>query len=256
MPSVDVTAAAAVIDEARLAGRTLEVEAVDVGELATAYRVQDALTSRRTARGARIVGWKLGYTSEVMRRQLGVQEPNHGPILDTMLLERGATLDAAVLHPRVEPEIGLVLGRDVDGPLAAEDVLDACAEALAVLEVVDSVWSGYRFDLEHNTADGSSAAFVVTGPPLPLEHLADIDVVLYRNGVETGRGVGADAGGHPARALSWLVDQLVAQGRALRAGDLVITGGLAAAVPIEPGDVVHAEFDHGSTSTRRVSVRR
>jgi hypothetical protein len=47
-------------------------------------------------------------------------------------------------------------------------VLDACDAALACLEIVDSVWSGYRFTLEDNTADGSSAAWVVVGPPLPL----------------------------------------------------------------------------------------
>ena len=244
------------IDRSRLARSTLDVSAVPVADLTAGYAVQTALTARRLARGAAIIGWKLGYTTAAMRTQLGIAEPNFGPLLDTMRLDDGATVPEAVLHPRVEPEIALVLGHDVDGPLDADEALAACAEAVVALEVVDSVWADYRFDLEHNTADGSSAAYVVTGAALPLDALADIEVTLHRNGAHVGTGTGAAAMGHPARALAWLTAQLSGRGVTLHVGDVVITGGLVAAVPLQRGDVVHADFDHPSTSTRRVSVRR
>jgi len=245
-----------VIDRSRSAGATLDVSAVHVPDLTTGYAVQSALTARRLARGAVIIGWKLGYTTATMRAQLGIAEPNFGPLLDTMRLDDDATVPETVLHPRVEPEIALVLGDDVDRPLDADEALAACAEALATLEVVDSVWTGYRFDLEHNTADGSSAAYVVTGAALPLDGLADTEVTLHRNGAHVGTGTGAAAMGHPARALAWLTTQLSGRGLMLRAGDVVITGGLVAAVPLQRGDVVHADFDHPSASPTRVVVRR
>jgi 2-keto-4-pentenoate hydratase len=53
--------------------------------------------------------------------------------------------------------------------------------------------------------------------------------------------------GHPLRALEWLVSALGDDGDALRPGDVVITGGLTAAVPVEPGDSVAAVF--GTTTT-------
>ena len=255
-PQVDVDATAALIDEARLTGATVAADDVVVGDLPTAYRVQDALTARRIDRGARAIGWKLGYTSQAMRDQMGIDEPNWGPLLDTMRLEPGATLPGGLLQPRVEPEIALVLDRDVDTVLDVGAALASCREAVVVLEVVDSVWTGYRMDIEHNTADGSSASYVVVGPALPLGVLDSVTVRLVRNGTVVATGSGRDALGHPAAALAWLTEALATRGRPLRAGDLVLTGGLTAAVPIEVGDVVHAEFEHPSTTERRVSVRR
>ena len=128
------------------------------------------------------------------------------------------------------------------------DVLAACSEALACLEVVDSVWSGYRFTLEDNTADGSSAAWVVVGPALPLDDLASLPVVLSVDGEVVERGVGAAASGHPAAGVGWLAEQLAARGRALEPADLVITGGLTSARPLEPGHRISASFGHGRCS--------
>ena len=61
---------------------------------------------------------------------------------------------------------------------------------------------------------------------------------LVRNGIVVGEGTGSAAMGHPLRALEWLAQRV-----ALEPGDVVITGGLTAAVPIEAGDVVVADFD-------------
>jgi 2-keto-4-pentenoate hydratase len=119
--------------------------------------------------------------------------------------------------------------------------------------VVDSVYTDYRFRLEDNTADGSSAGQVVIGPSVgDVEGLAEVSVVLERNGDVAGRGLGSDASGHPAHGVVWLVGRLAAVGRRLQAGDIVITGGLTAAVPLAPGDEVRATFD----PRIEVSVRR
>ena len=85
--------------------------------------------------------------------------------------------------------------------------------ALACLEIVDSVWSGYRFTLEDNTADGSSAAWVVVGPPLAVSDLAVSDlaalpVELSVDGEVVERGTGAAASGHPALGVARLAEQL------------------------------------------------
>jgi 2-keto-4-pentenoate hydratase len=256
LSDVDVEATAALIDDARLSGRTLDSSSVEVGDVVSAYAVQSALTARRLERGATRIGWKLGYTSAVMREQMGIGEPNLGPLLDTMRRSTGATVGDGLLQPKVEPEIALVLDRDVDRPLSTQEALAACREAVVALEVVDSVWTAYAMDLEHNTADGSSAAHVVVGPPLPLDVLEDVQVTLHHNGRAVGAGAGRDALGHPAAALAWLSSALAGRGEALREGDLVLTGGLTAAVALEPGDVVHAEFEHPAMSERRVTVRR
>jgi len=252
---LDAGAAAAVLRGARQAGQTLGVllsEEVPLG-LADAYRVQSFITAARLANGERRAGWKLGYTSLAMRAQMGISSPNFGPLTDAMLLVSPALLPDGALQPRVEPEIGLRLGRRLEGPCSAEEALEACETALACLEIVDSVWSGYRFTLEDNTADGSSAAWVAVGSEMPLDDLAELAVVLCVDGAPAAHATGAAASGHPAAGLAWLAGQLAERGQALEAGELVITGGLTSAPALEAGHGVSAAFGDGRWS---VEVRR
>ena len=253
--ALDYAAAARALRSARGEGRTLDVPlSRSPGlSLADAYRVQDQVTALRLAGGEKLAGWKLGYTSAVMRAQMGVEAPNFGPLTDAMLLGSPAVLPAGALQPRVEPEIGLRLGRRLAGPCSVSDVLGACDAALACLEVVDSVWSGYRFTLEDNTADGSSAAWVVVGPAMPVSDLASLPVVLSVDGEVVERGTGAAASGHPAAGVAWLAEQLAGRERALEPGDLIITGGLTSAHPLEPGHRISASFGHARWSAE---VRR
>lgn len=253
MGTIDADDAARVIWAARQSGRLLDPTSV-LGDLTMdeAYRIQSVLTDRRVAAGERIVGWKLGYTSAAMREQMGVAEPNFGPLTDAMVLASGATVADVLVQPRVEPEIALRFARPlsaVDGLRSRRDVLDAVESAVACLEVVHSTWQEYRFTIAHNTADGSSAAQVVLGDVLIADDLAALEVELSADGVPAGRGRGADASGHPADGVVWLLDRLAERGLGLRPGDIVITGGLTRAVPLPPGGVVAARYTGGGLAT-------
>jgi 2-keto-4-pentenoate hydratase len=240
------------LHRARSAGELLDATAIaEVAglSLAEAYDAQERLTGIRLSEGRLRVGHKLGYTSAVMRRQMGVDEPNHGPILDDMVLADGATTDR-FRHPRVEPEIGVVLGRDLSGPdLMVHEVAAAVAEVRTCLEIVDSIWRDYRFTVEQNTADGSSAAGVVVGPVLDVDpaacHRFPVDVL--QDGVSVATGTSAAPGGHPLAGVAWLCARLGPSG--LRAGELVITGGLTAALPLPAGSTMEAWFG-GSAAVR------
>lgn len=215
--------------------------------MADAYRIQAYLLDARLRRGERLVGWKLGYTSTAMRVQMGVDQPNYGPLTHSMLLGDGDTADVRLIQPRVEPEIGFVLEQPLSGAVTSDQALAATGRALACIEVVDSVYAGYRFRVEDNTADCSSAAQVVVGSDLPSAvDLATLQVELRRNGNLVGTATGAAAMGHPAEALAWL-----ARRQHLEPGHLVITGGLTPMVALEPGDTVSATFGNAI----RVTVR-
>ncbi len=253
MPSEVARQRAAIILTARADGRLLDpltdAAAMTMDE---AYEVQARLLAARVNRGEHQVGWKLGYTSEAMRRQMGVARPNFGPLTDHMVLEDGEPVGADVLQPRVEPEVAVILDRPVAPGAERAEVAAAVRESRAALEVVDSVWRDYRFRIEDNTADGSSAAYVVLGPALDATDLAGVPVRLDVGGETVGTGTGAAAMGHPLDALAWLAGELGRRGNGLRAGDLVITGGLTAAVPLPPGGEAVAVFGDGV----RVRTRR
>jgi 2-keto-4-pentenoate hydratase len=189
-----------------------------------------------------------------MRAQMGIDEPNLGPLLSGMVV--GGEVGDRFVQPRVEPEIALVLAGDPGPDAGVDEVLAACRTARVALEVVDSVWTDYRFDLEHNTADGSSAAGVVLGDEIPLDGLDEVAVTLLVDGAETERGRGADASGHPALGIAWLSARLAERGERLHDGDVVITGGLTAAHPLGPGSTIAARFEHDAFGSRTVEVRR
>ncbi|MEP6851712.1 MAG: fumarylacetoacetate hydrolase family protein [bacterium] len=245
---------AATIRRARAERRTIDPISAHSGlTLSDAYAVQRAGTAMRLAAGERIVGWKLGYTSLAMREQMRVTQPNFGPLTDAMLLATGSRLGPQVLQPRVEPEIAVRLAGTLPGCPDRDAVAAAVGESSACLEVVDSVYTDYRFTLEDNTADGSSAAFVVLGPPLADGvALDEVRVRLLSNGVEVDSATGAAASGHPLGGVVWLAAQLATRGQVLEAGDVIITGGLTRAVPLAVGGEIRAVF----SDDRVVSIHR
>ena len=57
--------------------------------------------------------------------------------------------------------------------------------------------------------------------------------------------------GDPAAALQWLIERLAERGDQLCEGDVVITGGLTAAVAFESGDVIEAAIGNASVRVSR-----
>lgn len=196
----------------------------------------------------RRVGYKLGYTSRAMREQMGIAEPNFGLLSAEMVLGPGAIVLAAaeLVHPRVEPEITLEVGRELSGPgCTREAAAAAIARVYPSLEVVDTRYRDYRFTLRDNIADNSSSARCVLGTPVPFEAALDLKgcaVELHGSAGLLASGHGADALGDPVLALAWLADALARRGERLLPGDLVMTGGLTRAYPIASGERLTATF--------------
>ncbi len=228
-------------------------------ELSTedAYRIQNRLVATR---GDNPVGYKLGFTSQAMREQMNIASPNYGQLTESMWVDPNAgRVDLSeLIHPRVEPEVALLVERDLKGPgLAPVAVYPAVRWAFPALEVVDSRFREYRFRAADNTADNSSAARFVLGRPVPLSGVPDLrlaGVLLWRDGRVIDRGLGADALGDPVRAVVWLADRLGEAGRRLEAGSIVLTGGLTQAYPIGEGGSFVAEF--GGLGTVKVHFER
>src|SRR5512143_3140632 len=49
----------------------------------TAYAIQTHWTALRTARGEKVLGRKIGLTSQAIQQQLGVDQPDYGNLWDT-----------------------------------------------------------------------------------------------------------------------------------------------------------------------------
>lgn len=225
-------------------------------QVADAYAVQRAWLEAKRSRGEQLTGRKIGLTSKAMQTQLGVDQPDYGFLLQSMVVPSGSTLSRSdLILPRVEPEIAFWLSKDLRGPgMTREQVFAATRGVCPSLEVVDSRIADWKIKLVDTIADnGSSARAVVADPVLPLDglDLADIEVVLRRNGEEVGRGTGAAVLGHPADAVAWLANALAEYGDGLEAGQLILPGAMCASVFGNAGDQFVAEFSGlGSVEVR------
>jgi 2-keto-4-pentenoate hydratase len=216
--------------------------------ISDAYAIQLAQVAAWTSGGARVRGHKVGLTSAAMQRQLGVDQPDFGHLLDTMFLPEGTPADAGrFLQPKAEPEIAFVLGRPLRGPgVTVADAIAAVDFVLPALEIIDSRIADWKITLPDTIADNASSGGVVLGTrPVRAESLdlALTGCLLYRNGRIIDTGAGGAVLGSPVNALVWLANVLGARGVSLEAGHVVLPGSVCAAIPFGPGDTVSAAFD-------------
>lgn len=224
--------------------------------LADGYAVQLALRKRWLARGARQVGWKAGLTSKAKMEQMGVHVPSIGFLLADMARTEGSCIATDdLVHPRAECEIAFMTKAPLAGDKVTRDeVLAATHFVLPAIEIIDSRFHGFKFDLASVVADnGSSARFVTGGRPRYAEDLdlASIGVALEKNGEIVASGAAAAVMGHPADAVALLVKVLHEFGETLPAGSFVMSGAITEAIAVGPGDNVTARFqDLGSLNVR------
>ncbi|KDB09352.1 4-oxalocrotonate decarboxylase [Burkholderia sp. lig30] len=221
-----------------------------------AYAIQDVIRARHLARGARVVGYKAGLTSHAKMRQMGVDTPVFGFLVDTYSVPDGGECKVAgLIHPKVEPEIAFVTKAELKGPgCHIGAVLAATDFVIPGIEVIDSRYRDFKFDLKSVVADNTSAArFVVGGQPLAVDgvDLRTLGIVLEKNGQPVAFGAGAAVLGHPAAAIAMLANHLGARGESIPAGSLILSGGITEAVAVEAGDSVTLRAQGmGSTGLR------
>jgi len=241
--TVDVELLSGLVDAAARAGVTLSPFADrHLVKLKTAYEIQHAVLARRLARGEQVAGLKMGYINGVMSGQ--VEQPNCGWLTDAMHLRDGILDRRRLIHPRVEPEVAIRIGRDLAGPVDRATLLEAVDAVAPAIEVVDSRFHDYRYSFADNTADNSSAAAFVVGAwrPWPQE-VGGLTVRLSVDGSPFDTASSDVILGHPLRSLEAAARLTAELGRPLRAGMIVLTGGITASHTIVGGERIEAAFD-------------
>lgn len=208
-----------------------------------AYQISTDLLDRRLRDGERVVGKKIGVTSQAVQEMLGVFQPDFGFLTDRMHYPNGAVIglrDAGLIQPRAEGEIAFVLKQDLNGPgITKDDVLDATDFVAPCFEIVDSRIHDWRIRIQDTVADNASCGVFVLGPhrvdPQALD-LATVQLKMKRNGQPCGSGLGSAVQGHPAAAVAWLANTLGRFGIPFRKGEIILSGSLAPLVPAQAGD--------------------
>ncbi|HEY9278858.1 MAG TPA: 2-oxopent-4-enoate hydratase [Eoetvoesiella sp.] len=230
---------AALVDRASIAPLTETEPEITIND---AYRIQLRMIERRlAATNETVIGKKIGVTSQVVMDMLKVNQPDFGHLTSGMVFGDGAVIAAdSMIAPKAEGEIAFVLKHDLVGPgITNADVLRATEYVLPCFEIVDSRIRDWKIRIQDTVADNASSGVFVMGDAAADPRKLDLSLVgmtLEKNGEVVSTGAGAAALGHPLNAVTWLANTLGELGIGLRAGEVILSGSLAAMVPVKAND--------------------
>ncbi|MGB0906845.1 MAG: 2-oxo-hept-4-ene-1,7-dioate hydratase [Maricaulaceae bacterium] len=218
-----------------------------------AYAIQAAWMDLKLSEGRSIIGRKVGLTSRAMQEAMKIGEPDFGTLLDDMLFDNGAILNAAdFIDPRLEAEITFVLKDDLFGEnLSIDDVLDATDYVVPSLELIAARShrvdpdTGYTRKVMDTISDNAANAGIIVGDkkfgPREID-LRWAGAIFYQNGSVEETGLGAGIMDHPARGIMWLAKRFAPHGIKLEAGQYIMSGSFTRPVRAKAGDQFKADF--------------
>ena len=216
-------------------------------DLVSAYRIQEINTKRKIDRGETIVGRKVGLTSFAVQKQLGVDQPDFGSLTNATQCINGGSLSVAdLMQPKAEAELAFILKRDLVGEITLESVANAIDYACASIEIVGSRVANWDISITDTIADNASAShFVLGDAKVSVEsiNLVHCAMSMTRNGELVSEGNGEACMGNPLHAVVWLANTMISMKTPLRAGEIILSGALGLMVPVEQGDVFHADIE-------------
>jgi len=212
--------------------------------LEEAYYIQKLSIGRRLARGERQVGFKMGFTSRAKMIQMGLSDVIWGRLTDAMQIEEGSAVNPArFIHPRVEPELAFLLKKDLPANVTNAQALSAVEAIAPALEIIDSRYKDFKFNLPEVIADNaSSSGFVVGNWHSPTVDFSNLGLVMSIDGRPVHVGSTAALLGHPIRSLVAAARLAAGAGEPLKAGDIILAGGATPAEWIKAGQYIEVEM--------------
>ena len=223
------------LHHARLNARPLDhLSSQENFNLKEAYAIQEQGIELRLAEGEKIIGRKMGLTSEAKRKQMNLNQPVYGTLTDKMQVKK--TLDlTGTIHPKIEPEIAFLIGKDLSGNVGRNDVLDACTGICAAMEILDSRYRHFKyFSIEDVVADNSSSCYFILGeiqnPSMDVRGLK----MKMTDGHRSLEGVSDAISKDPVISVIHQCELLHQRNEILPAGSIVLAGAATTAIELTP----------------------
>ena len=183
------------------------------------YAVSRAWVRTKIQEGRVVRGHKIGLTSRAMQLSSQIDEPDYGTLLDDMFFHDGTDIPAEpFIAPRIEVELGFILGRPLRGPgVTLFDVMAATDYVVPAVEIIDARIEQFDRDTRaprkvvDTISDNAANAGIVTGgrPVRPdAVDLRWVGALLYKNGVIEESGIAAAVLNHPGNGIAWLANKL------------------------------------------------
>lgn len=224
--------------------------------LQEAYDIQRLVVADRVNKGHPICGIKMGFTSRAKMDQMGVHDLIWGLLTTDMLIEDASEVDLdQFVHPRVEPEVCFLIKKDIDRHLTALELVDYIEAVAPALEIIDSRFQNFKFDLNNVVADNcSSAGFVVGNWSHNIDAITNAYVGLSINGRIRQGGSTAGILGNPLRSVVQCSRLLAERKEVLPAGSFLMAGAATPAELLTKGDFVEIDVAHLGKASFSVKI--
>lgn len=208
------------------------------------YMTAAGIAELRRARGERVAGRKIGFTNRTIWPIYNVDRPVWGWVWESGLHD--IPRDGQIPLParpelRLEPEIAFGIGETPAQRMGPADLLGCIAWVAHSVELVCSLYPGWRFTAPDAAAAQAMHAELWVGERIPasrfsVEELERFSIRLT-GGERVLEGHADDVLGGPLHALAHLVRHVGDMPGAppLQPGEIITTGTLTDAVPLEPG---------------------
>jgi 2-oxo-3-hexenedioate decarboxylase len=246
----DINQWAQTLHKARLGAAPIEQISDKIKDFkrSDAYSIQEAGIALRESDGEKVIGLKMGLTSEAKRKQMDLDSPLYGVLTKQMQVEDGGTYKLnGQIHPKIEPEVAFLISKELSGNVTREQVLEATSEVYPCMEILDSRYKQFKyFSMEDVISDNSSSSQFILGKP--VTDFGDIDLKnlslkMKVNGEVAQEGNTVAISGDPVVSVIQLCELLADRGRTLPAGSIVLAGAATIAVALEPGMKIELEMD-------------
>lgn len=214
-----------------------------------AYKIQEEVFNIKTQRGERIIGKKIGLTSEGIRKQIGVFEPDFSFITDKNYLHPYENLILSdMINPKLEPELAFLINKDLKEKVITNwDVMSAIEGVLPAFEVVDTRYRNYDFTIVDTISDSASYGRIIVGNKMTnIQNLEmeEIALSVFKDGKLIKSASSSEVMGNPINAVTWLANKMVQLGNFIKKGDIILSGSFTPVLDIEAGETYEAVFSN------------
>ena len=226
-----------------------------------AQAIQDKLIQGLIPHQGKIIGYKVGLTNAKTQERFNVSQPILGIFLEQMLLPSGSTVPknfGAV--PMLEGDLIVRVGDEkINQAKTPEETLDYLDAVIPFLELPDLVYDKtVQLNGEMLVAINVGARLGIVGTSISLDNtdLKNIQItIIDGSGKILAQGDSNTLLGNPLNVIFWLKEQLHAQGKTLKKGDLLSLGSMTPLIPITNAKTVYAKYQGlGNNESEEISV--
>lgn len=195
--------------------------------------------------GMRVLGWKVGFGAPAARERLGISAPLVGFLTDAAQLPSGSRVPLSEwVRPVAEPEVALVMGRDLAAGAGREEAAAAIVALAPAIELADldqppqdveAILAGniYQKHVILGSADRARAGCRLEGLFATVRR--NKETIASTAELQALTGDYLEIARHVAGVLE-------AFGERLAAGQILITGSIIPPLFVQPGEALDFEL--------------